>query len=247
MSIRVFTRILQMLPSYYRSSVQHNVMGQGTKMRQFAIIGLGRFGISASRELMKTGHSVLGIDINPQVIEKYADDLTHAVIADVTDQHALEELGLDNYDVVLVAIGSDFQANLLCVVHLKSLGINQIWVQATNNAEHLILNKIGVTRIIHPAEEMGVRVAQALSYPMVNDYISLGNGEFIVEISVSEHLNDIALKHILDKGGSLHVLLIKRKTEVFVHPDADFRLQPKDILIVSGQLTVLRSLAPKLI
>jgi len=217
-------------------------------MRQFAIIGLGRFGISASRELMKTGHSVLGIDINPQVIEKYADDLTHAVIADVTDQHALEELGLDNYDVVLVAIGSDFQANLLCVVHLKSLGINQIWVQATNNAEHLILNKIGVTRIIHPAEEMGVRVAQALSYPMVNDYISLGNGEFIVEISVSVHLNNVALKTVLGtQNDKLHVLLIKRQTKVIVHPDLDFKLYPKDILILTGQLDVLRSIAPKLL
>ena len=216
-------------------------------MGQFAIIGLGRFGTSASRELMKMGHSVLGIDANPRIIDKYANDLTQAVIADVTDQHVLEELGLDNYDVILVTIGSDFQASLLCVVHLKSLGIKKIWVKATSSAEHLILTKIGVSRIVHPEEEMGVRVAQALSYPMVNDYISLGNGEFIVEISVSEHLNDIALKHILDKGGSLHVLLIKRKTEVFVHPDADFRLQPKDILIVSGQLTVLRSLAPKLI
>lgn len=216
-------------------------------MGQFAIIGLGRFGTSASRELMKMGHSVLGIDTNPRIIDKYADDLTQAVIADVTDQHVLEELGLDNYDVVLVAIGSDFQASLLCVVHLKSLGIKKIWVKATSSAEHLILTKIGVSRIVHPEEEMGVRVAQALSYPMVSDYISLGNGEFVVEISVSEHLNDVALKHILDKGGSLHVLLIKRKTEVFVHPDADFRLQPKDILIVSGQLAVLRSLAPKLI
>lgn len=217
-------------------------------MGQFAIIGLGRFGSTASRELMKMGHSVLGIDSNPRIIDRYADELTRAVIADVTDPHVLEELGLDNYDVILVAIGSDFQASLLCVVHLKSLGIDKIWVKATNSAEHLILNKMGVTRIVHPEEEMGIRVAQALSYPMVNDYISLGNGEFVVEISVNEHLNNTTLKDIFaSKSETLHILLIKRKTQVFVHPAPDFRLQAKDILIVSGQLAVLRSIAPRLI
>lgn len=217
-------------------------------MGQFAVIGLGRFGSTASRELMKMGHSVLGIDTNARVIDKYADELSQAVIVDVTDRAALDELGLDNYDVILVAIGSDFQASLLCVVHLKSLGIENIWVKATSSAEHLILNKMGVRRIIHPEEEMGVRIAQALSYPMVNDYISLGNGEFIVEIDVSERLEGVALKRILDKEkDDLHVLLVKRKTHVFVHPDNDFTLQPKDILVMLGQLTTLRSIAPKLI
>lgn len=217
-------------------------------MGQFAVIGLGRFGSTASRELMKMGHSVLGIDANPRIIDKYADELTQAVIADVTDQNALEELGLDNYDVVLVAIGSDFLASLLCVVHLKSLDIDKIWVKATSSDEHLILNKMGVTRIVHPEEEMGVRVAQALSYPMVNDYISLGNGEFVVEVSISERLSNVTLNSIIDHETSkLHVLLIKRKTQIFVHPVAEFKLQHKDTLIVAGQLDILRSIAPKLL
>ena len=88
-------------------------------MGQFAVIGLGRFGSAASLELMKLGHSVLGVDTDGKTVDKYVDELTHAVIADVTDKHALEELDLGNYDVVLVAIGSDLQASLLCVVHLK--------------------------------------------------------------------------------------------------------------------------------
>src|SRR5690606_28671219 len=99
-------------------------------MGQYAVIGLGRFGSAASHELMKLGHSVLGVDTDPKVIDKHADHITHAVIADVTDRGALEELGLNNYDVVLVAIGEALQASLLCVVHLKSLGIEPIWVKA---------------------------------------------------------------------------------------------------------------------
>ena len=91
-------------------------------MAQFAVIGLGRFGSAASLELMKMGHSVLGIDNNSKVVDKYADHLTRAVIADVTDKAAVDELGLDNYDVVLIAIGDDIQASLVCVVHLKAVG-----------------------------------------------------------------------------------------------------------------------------
>lgn len=216
-------------------------------MAQFAVIGLGRFGSAASLELMKMGHSVLGVDTSGKVVDKYADMLTQAVIADVTEQAALEELGLDNYDVVLVAIGEDVQACLLCVVHLKSLGVKTIWVKASSHAQHLILNKLGVDRIIHPEEEMGMRVAQALSYPMVNDYISLGNGQFIVEIDVSEALDGVPLADVLPEDpDAVHVLVVKRKSQLSVHPPRNFVLRPKDILVMLGQLNALKTIAPKL-
>ncbi|NYT64876.1 TrkA family potassium uptake protein [Alcaligenaceae bacterium] len=218
-------------------------------MSQFAVIGLGRFGAAAAQELMKMGHAVLGIDSSEKIINKYADVLSNAAIADVSDREALEQLGLDNYDVVLVAIGGDFQASLLCVVHLKSLGIKNIWVKATSHAQHLIFSKLGVTRIVHPEEEMGIRIAQALSYPMVNNYISIGNGEFVVEIDISERLEGVSLRQVLpnDPNNGLHVLLLKRKTQVTVHPDLDFTLKTKDILVLLGQLSTLRTIAPKLV
>lgn len=216
-------------------------------MGQFAVIGLGRFGATASRELVKMGHTVLGIDISRKTVDQLADQLTQAVIVDATDKAALEELGLTNFDVVLVAIGSDFQASLLSVVHLKSLGVEKIWVKATSSAEHLILNKLDVTRIVHPEEEMGVRVAQVLSYPMVNDYISLGNGEFIVEITVSDRLDKLSLSELHDRDDSIRVVLVKRKTDVFFNPAGDFSLQPQDTLVLLGQLKRLRAIAPRLI
>src|SRR5690606_26913342 len=168
-------------------------------MAQFAVIGLGRFGAAASLELMRMGHAVLGVDVDPKLVDKYADRLTRAVIADVSDSAAVEELGLEHYDVVLVAIGEAVQASLLCVVHLKTLGVQTIWVKASSHAQHLILNKLGVARIVHPEEEMGARIAQALSYPMVNDYISVGNGEFVVEIRINDRLEGQSLSSILPK------------------------------------------------
>lgn len=216
-------------------------------MAQFAIIGLGRFGAAASLELMRMGHSVLGVDADPKLVNKYADRLTRAVIADVSDSAAVEELALENYDVVLVAIGEDVQASLLCVVHLKTLGIQNVWVKASSHAQHLILNKLGVARIIHPEEEMGLRVAQALSYPMVNDYISLGNGEFVVEITVSERLDGVALSQIFPEGPETpRVMLVKHRSQTTVHPTTDHIVHAKDVVVMFGTLDSLRAMAPRL-
>lgn len=216
-------------------------------MAQFAVIGLGRFGAAASLELMKMGHQVLGVDADPKIVDKYANRLTRTVIADVSDSITVEELGLDNYDVVLVAIGEDIQASLLCVVHLKTLGIQTVWVKASSHAQHLILNKLGVSRIIHPEEEMGLRIAQALSYPMVNDYIPLGNGEFVVEIRASERLEGRALSDVLGDGADLpQVLLIKHRSQATPHPPADHLVHAKDVLVMYGTLESLRAMAPRL-
>ncbi|MDR4125391.1 potassium channel family protein [Yanghanlia caeni] len=217
-------------------------------MAQFAVIGLGRFGAAASLELVKMGHSVLGVDADPKLVDKYADRLTRAVIADVSDSAAVAELALENFDVVLVAIGEDMQASLLCVVHLTTLGIQNIWVKASSHAQHLILNRLGVARVIHPEEEMGVRVAQALSYPMVNDYIPIGNGEFVVEIRVSERLDGAPLSRVIsDSPAQPQVLLVKHRSQVTVHPAPEHVVYAKDILVLFGDLDALRALAPRLI
>lgn len=216
-------------------------------MTQFAVIGLGRFGSSAALELMKLGHDVLGIDSNRKLVSKYADSLTQAVIADATDEQALAELSLQDYGVVLVAIGSDLQTSLLCVVHLKSLGIKNIWVKASSHPQHLILNRLGVDRIIHPEEEMGMRTAQALSYPMVEDYISLGNGQFIVEIHVSDQLQGAPIESFMNNLPSpIYVIAVKRRSELLIQPEVSFSLAAKDILVLLGSLTALKTLAPRL-
>ena len=217
-------------------------------MADFAVIGLGRFGSAAALELMRMGHSVLGIDHDEKTINRYVDQLSRAVIADVTDTMAIEELGLDNYDVVLVAIGDDVQASLVSVVHLKAAGVDKIWVKATSRAQHLILSKLGVQRIIHPEEDMGVRVAQMLSYPMVTDYISLGNGEFVVEIRVSPRLDSIPIEKIITPPHQrVEVLIVKRKAHITTTPPKHFVLQADDILVIFGPLHSLRAIAPLLI
>lgn len=216
-------------------------------MAHFTVIGLGRFGVSACQELIHLGHTVTGVDSDPKVADKYADHLTQVVICDCTDENALSELDLQNSDTVLVAIGEDMQSSILCTLSLKNIGVKNIWVKASTKAHHTIISKLGVSRIVHPEEEMGIRIAQALNYPMVNDYIALGDGLYVVEIHIKVHLHGHQLSKLLaDTKGAIDTLLIKRQSKTLTHIAPDFAVQENDILLLCGKRAALKHIAPKL-
>ena len=105
-------------------------------MAHFTVIGLGRFGIAASLELIHLGHTVTGVDSNPKLAEKYVEHLSETVVCDSTDEAALKELDLASSQAVLVAIGEDMQSSILCTLALKNLAVKQIWVKASTKAHH---------------------------------------------------------------------------------------------------------------
>ncbi|WP_137170666.1 TrkA family potassium uptake protein [Marinomonas sp. FW-1] len=216
-------------------------------MAHFTVIGLGRFGVAASMELIYLGHTVTGVDRDAKIAEKYVDDFTQVMICDSTDENALKELDLINSDAVLVAIGEDMESSLLCILALKKLGVKEIWVKASSRAHHTIVSKLGVARIIHPEEEMGVRVAQALNYPMVNDYLSIGHGLYVVEIHIKPQLDERPLGDVLDPAkGKVDAVMVKREQETFLQIDKAFVLKEKDILLLCGPRSELKNIAPRL-
>ncbi|MDF1582730.1 MAG: TrkA family potassium uptake protein [Methyloprofundus sp.] len=217
-------------------------------MAQFAVIGLGTFGSAASIELIGFGHSVIGVDINPILVNKLADTLTYAAITDASDEQALQELNLQSCDAVLVGIGSNLEASILCVLHLKNMGIKEIWAKSSSKAHHTILFKLGVTRIIHPEEEMGIKVAQALNYPMIKEFMHIGANFYIVEIEIIGKLSGISVSDLLgdkQEKGLVRVLLLRRKKELVYSIDPDFSLETGDTLILTGSLGALQSIAPR--
>ncbi|HCZ9271438.1 TPA: TrkA family potassium uptake protein [Vibrio alginolyticus] len=217
-------------------------------MAHFTVIGLGRFGIAASLELIHLGHTVTGVDRDPKLVEKYVEELTQAVICDSTDEGALRELDLANSEAVLIAIGEDMQSSLLCTLALKNLGVKEIWVKASTKAHHTIVSKLGVQRIIHPEEEMGIRVAQALNYPMVNNYLAIGHGLYVVEIHIKSTLHESPLSQVLgDARGSVKAVLVKRDQDVIVDVKESFVLKANDIILLCGTRAELKYLAPRLV
>ncbi|EOR07791.1 potassium channel family protein [Acinetobacter genomosp. 15BJ] len=212
-------------------------------MAQFAVIGLGSFGATVALELTKLNHDVIGIDTIKRNVESLADRITHAVIADATDEHVLEELNIQNCDAVVVAIGEDIEASILCVLNLKNLGVEKILVKAKTKAHHTILSHLNVNKIIHPEEDMGVRVAQALNYPMVSRYMALDHDHYIVKVPVHEKLNNVNLSGILKQEPHIKLLLLKRDQEILYETDGNFTLKTGDVLILEGLLSHLRKLS----
>lgn len=214
-------------------------------MALFAVIGLGSFGATVALELTSLKHDVIGIDTEKKYVERISDQISHAVIADATDEHVLEELNIKNCDAVVVAIGEDIEASILCVLHLKNLGVDRILVKAKSKSHHMILTHLGITKIIHPEEDMGIRVAQSLSYPMVRRYMAINNERYIVKIEVGQHLNGIEFRQIMDHSDGVKTLLLQRGSHVIYDVALGTLLQEHDILIVEGPVEILRKLATR--
>ncbi|GEK58032.1 TrkA family potassium uptake protein [Marinococcus halophilus] len=209
--------------------------------KQFAIIGLGRFGVSVSTELYKLGHDVLAIDNNEEKLDDITNHSTYSAVADGTDEKELRNLGITNFDHVIVAIGDDLQASILCTLLLKEMDIPSVWVKAQNFHHHKVLDKIGADKIIHPEHDMGNRIAQHLVSDRVIDYIELSAEYSIIEITApaSMHKKTLAQLDIRAKYG-VTVLGIRRGKDVNISPTAQDRLYREDILIAIGHNNDLR-------
>lgn len=123
--------------------------------KEFAVIGLGRFGGSICKALSEEGLEVLAIDLNEDRVNEYAQIASHAVIGDSTDEAVLKNLGMRNFDHVIVAIGENIQASILTTIILKELGVKLVTVKAQNDYHEKLLNKIGADRVVHPERDMG--------------------------------------------------------------------------------------------
>lgn len=212
-----------------------------TPRRSFVVIGLGTFGSTVAQELARFGNHVLGIDLDENRVSHLADNLSEAIIADGRDEVALREAGVGQYDVVVVAVGENLEANILCTMNARLLGVKTIWVKAINRTHHRILNKLGADRIIHPEEEIGQHIAQVLHNPLVRDYVSLSNGFHVVNMTVPEKLADQSIGSLkLQERFELRCLGLMRGTDFISCENGMAQLHPDDKLLLLGRRTELR-------
>lgn len=206
--------------------------------KEFAVIGLGRFGGSICKALSEEGLEVMAMDIDEDKVNEYAKIASHAVIGDSTDESVLKNLGLRNFDHVIVAIGENIQASILTTLILKELGVNTITVKAQNDYHEKVLAKIGADHIVHPERDMAKRIAHNIVSNNVLDYLELSDEHSIVEIVANSRLagNTLLDLDIRAKYG-INIVAIKREKEVIVSPLATEMIQKEDILIVIGSLT----------
>lgn len=210
--------------------------GWGCMMkREFAVIGLGRFGGSILNELCMEGMQVLAIDLDEDKINEYKDIASYSVIADSTDEATLQELGVNNVDHVIVSIGDDIEASILTTVILSELGVKRITVKAKNDYHGKILKKIGADQVVHPERDMGKRIAHNIISNNILDYLELSKEHSIVEVKASKSMIGKTLidLDIRAKYGC-NVVAIKQNHDINVSPMATQEITYDDILIVIG-------------
>ena len=209
--------------------------------RQFAVIGLGRFGSAMATTLAELGQDVIGVDGNAEKVRELADTIAQAVELDATDERALRAVGIQDVDVAVVSIGENIESSLLVVMQLRQLGIESIVAKAVTPLHGRILEKLGVSRIIFPEREMAVRVAHGLVMPNVIDYIELSRDFSIVEVPAPEQFVGRTLKQLeLRPTYGLTLIAIKRRqtpagAEVTnIAPSADEVIRAGDVLSLLG-------------
>ncbi|MBS4216069.1 MULTISPECIES: potassium channel family protein [Neobacillus] len=203
---------------------------------QFAVIGLGRFGLSIAKKLYESGRDVLGVDVNEERADEAQNYVTHSVIADSTDPEALKSIGIRNFDTVIVAIGNDIQASILSVLLLKELGVNKVIAKALNKLHGEVLKKVGADWVVFPERDMGIRVAHQLISPKVLNFIELSKDYSVEEVKIPEKMTDKTLRELdLRAKYNLSVIAIRHHDDIFISPSPDKIIDHGDVLVVIGE------------
>lgn len=214
--------------------------------RTFTVIGLGSFGGTVARELTRLGHEVLGIDAAVERVNQIADSVTQAVVADARDEKVLRDLGVAECEAVVVGMGSDIESNILITLNIKNMAGPTVWSKALTHNHHRILQKLGADHIVHPEHEMGMRVAHALTYPEVVDYINLGGDLFLVEVLASAAIVGKGIPAMELEARDIQLLFVKRGKQLLRPPPADLEFAVGDQIVLLGTLANLRKISERL-
>ncbi len=213
------------------------------KSKQFLIIGLGRFGRSLAEELCKNGAEVMAVDSNADLVDDIQARVTHAACLDASDPDALCELGIQDFDVAVVTIGTDIRASSVITMLLKEMGIPLILAKAQDDMHGRMLEKLGADRIIFAERDMGRRIARSLVSDNILDYIEVSNQFAIAEIAArNAWLNQSLVELDFRKRYALNVIAIRSNGVIKITLDPDTRIRSGDNLLVVGEQRVLNQL-----
>lgn len=213
-------------------------MGKKHVNKQYAVIGLGVFGSTIAKTLAYLGCEVLAIDKNLDCVERIANDVTKAAQADATDKDELISLGIQDFDVVVVAIGNHLEDSILSVMNVKELGVKLVIAKAKNKTFMQILKKVGADRVIRPEKEMGMKVAKSLVRRHIVDLIELDPEYCVVEMIAPSQWVGKSLK-ILNVRAiyGFNILGVKYAGEEKLHlsVDPDYQIQEGDHFLVVAE------------
>ena len=203
------------------------------------VIGMGRFGSALARELMATGHEVLGVDTDERLVQQMSQELTHTVKADTTDESVLKELGIQEFDAAVVAIGQDLEASILTTSLLLQMGVPNVWAKANSQSHGRILQQLGAHHVIFPEYEMGKRVAHMVSGESL-DYVPIDKDFVMLKAEVPQSFDGKNLAELrIRTTYGVTVVAVTKGDGKYTPAFPETVLNAGDQIVVAGQVEPL--------
>ena len=207
--------------------------------RQFAVLGLGKFGRSVAVTLANAGYEVIAVDTDEEKINEIADDVTYALKADVTEPGVLENIGIKNVDAVVIAMALDLGTSVMATIRAKEVGAKYILAKAADTMHGTILKKVGADEVIYPEKAMGTRIAKKLISNNFLDLYELYRTFSMVEIKVPQHWAGRTLKELDLRKKGINVIGLIEGDKVTVNVDPDLPLPMDETIIIVANNEIL--------
>ena len=218
-------------------------MSRNRGKRQYIVVGLGRFGRAIAETLCQDGAEVLGVDRRMDLVEEMRDVLTHTIQLDAMDRDALAALGVQDFDIAFVTMGSDIRASGTIVLQLKELGAKNVIAKAQDEFHGRMLEKLGADQVLFPERDMGRRVAHNLVSGNIIDYLELSSQYSMAEIRPKREWVGKALKQLEMRNRlGINVVAIRSGDELNAMPMPDTTLGEDDVLLVVTSEETLKKL-----
>ena len=204
--------------------------------KNFAVFGLGRYGMAVAKELVENAKEVVAVDINPKMVEEAAAYIPICKCADVTDAEVIDRLGISNVDTVIISMASNLEASVMAITLCKEIGVKTVIVKCANETHQKILLRVGADKVVFPENESGIRLAKALSNSNFMDLISLSKDVSVVELDVKDEWVGKSLIELnLRKKYSFNVVAIveERNINVNINPEQPLTKEMKLVVIAN--------------
>jgi trk system potassium uptake protein TrkA len=202
--------------------------------QSFVVVGLGRFGLSLALELSRQGYDVLAIDNDRAIVQAVSDELADVLAVDATDEDALRSAGVNEFDVAVVAIATNFENSILVTDTLKQIGVATVICKALSDRHKRILLRVGADHVVLPEHEAGEQLAHRLTSGFLIEGFELEPGMRMVQIPCPGALVGHSLAEA-DMAGRYQVqLLLITGGRTVPAPANTVRLEPSDHLLLIG-------------
>jgi len=206
--------------------------------KNIAVIGLSSFGFYLCKYLSEIGVQVMAVDNNEERIEQVKPFVRNALVADAKEKEVLESIHIKDFDAVVISVGEKIDQSVLITLHLRELGVEEIFAKATTIEHAKILNILGVSDIIFPERDIAKRFAHTLRRRSLFDYFPIGNEYSVIEIApprnwVGKTLSEINIR----EKYNVQIIVIKEiiPENIILIPTGDHTLKESDVLIILGR------------